>query len=183
MSLRTSAKRKRILRKAQRTETPGAVGLNLVPMIDIFTSLLIFLLLSSTAVQQIRTPKSLTLPLAATVQPPNDTGVLTVSTDGVTWQGTLVMSLEAAQATPGNILEPLKAQLMLSPLVAMQGADTAAGTQTRGEVNILADKAIPYALLKKIMATCGDAQFARISLSVNRRSINAVGSAGLGATR
>lgn len=180
MSLRTSAKRKRILRKAQRTETPGAVGLNLVPMIDIFTSLLIFLLLSSTAVQQIRTPKSLTLPLAATVQPPNDTGVLTVSTDGVTWQGTLVMSLEDAQATPGNILEPLKAQLMQSPLVVMQGA-AEAGTQTRGEVNILADKAIPYALLKKIMATCGDAQFARISLSVNRRSINAVGGAGLGA--
>lgn len=181
MSLRTSAKRKRILRKAQRTEDPGAVGLNLVPMIDIFTSLLIFLLLSSTAVQQIRTPKSLTLPLAATVQPPNDTGVLTISTDGITWQGQTIMSLEDAQATAGNVLEPLKAALMQMPLVAMQGA-AEAGTQTRGEVNILADKAIPYALLKKIMATCGDAQFARISLSVNRRSINAIGSAGLGAT-
>lgn len=181
MSLRTTAKRKRVLRKAQRTEDPGAVGLNLVPMIDIFTSLLIFLLLSSTAVQQIRTPKSLTLPLAATVQPPNDTGVLTISTDGITWQGALVMSLEDAQATAGNVLEPLKAALMQMPLVVMQGAE--AGKQTRGEVNILADKAIPYALLKKIMATCGDAQFARISLSVNRRSINAVGDAGLGATR
>jgi biopolymer transport protein TolR len=179
MSLRQSAKRKRILRKAHREE-PGAVGLNLVPMIDIFTSLLIFLLLSSTAVQQIRTPKSLTLPLAATVQPPNDTPVLTISTDGITLQGALVMSLEDAQATPGNVLPALKAQLMLIPLVAMQGAD--AGKQTRGEVNILADKSIPYALLKKIMATCGEAQYARISLSVNRRSINAVGAAGLGAT-
>jgi len=181
MSLRNSAKRTRIVRKAQRTEDPGAVGLNLVPMIDIFTSLLIFLLLSSTAVQQIRTPKSLTLPLAATVQPPNDTGVLTISTDGITWQGELVMSLEDAQKATGTVLPPLKVALMQAPLVAMQGQD--AGKQTRGEVNILADKAIPYALLKKIMATCGDAQYARISLSVNRRSVNAVGPAGLGATR
>ena len=180
MSLRQSAKRKRILRKAQRTEEPGAVGLNLVPMIDIFTSLLIFLLLSSTAVQQIRTPKSLTLPLAATVQPPNDTPVLTISTDGITLQGTLVMSLEDAQATPDKILKPLKAQLVQMPLVAMQGPGAQPGAKTRGEVNILADKSIPYSLLKKIMATCGDAEYARISLSVNRRSISATADASVG---
>ena len=34
-------------------------------------------------------------------------------------------------------------------------------------VNIMADKEIPYALLKKVMMTCGAADFARISLSVN----------------
>ena len=78
------------------------------------------------------------------------------------------------------MLPPLKVALMQAPLVAMQGQD--AGKQTRGEVNILADKSIPYSLLKKIMATCGDAEYARISLSVNRRSINATADASVGVT-
>lgn len=167
MSLRNKAIRKRILRRAQREE-PGAVGLNLVPMIDIFTSLLIFLMLTSTTVQTLRTPKSLTLPLSASAQPPNDTPVLTVSMDGITLQGNAVMSTADAMAASGAVLPALKAQLMLAPLQAVQGE--ADGRKTRGEINIVADRAVPYTLLKKIMATCGDAEFARISLSVNRRS-------------
>lgn len=167
MSLRNKAIRKRILRRAERQE-PGAVGLNLVPMIDIFTSLLIFLMLTSTTVQTLRTPKSLTLPLSASVQPPNDTPVLTVSTEGITLQGAVVMPLEAAMSTAERVLPALRDKLLESPLVTVQG--DASGTLTRGEINIVADRAIPYALLKKIMATCGDAQFARISLTVDRRS-------------
>lgn len=166
MSLRSGAKRKRILRKAER---PDSVGLNLVPMIDIFTSLLIFLMLTSTTVQTLRSPKSLTLPLSATSQPPNDTPVLTVTPEGILWQGTPVMSLADAKASAGNVLAPLKAQLLLAPLVSIQGG--APRALTRGEINILADKGIPYALLKKIMSTCGEAKFARISLSVNHRSL------------
>ena len=175
MSLRNKAIRKRILRRAQRGE-PGAVGLNLVPMIDIFTSLLIFLMLTSTTVQTLRTPKALTLPLSASAQPPNDTPVLAVGTENISLQGEPIMSMEEALASPGNVLAALKAKLMLAPLVTIQGTDT--GDLTRGEINIVADRAIPYVLLKKIMATCGDAKFARISLSVNRRSsIAAAGAA------
>jgi len=172
MSLRNKAIRKRILRRAGRDE-PGAIGLNLVPMIDIFTSLLIFLMLTSTTVQTLRTPKALTLPLSASAQPPNDTPVLTVSNENITLQGETVMTLEQAQAEPGAVLAVLKARLLLAPLVTIQGEDT--GNLTRGEINIVADRAIPYALLKKIMATCGDAKFARISLSVNRRSMVGAG--------
>ncbi|MBA4284543.1 MAG: biopolymer transporter ExbD [Xanthomonadaceae bacterium] len=172
MSLRNKAIRKRILRRAGRDE-PGAIGLNLVPMIDIFTSLLIFLMLTSTTVQTLRTPKALTLPLSASAQPPNDTPVLTVSSENITLQGDIVMTLQQAQAETGAVLADLKARLLLAPLVTVQGDDS--GNLTRGEINIVADRAIPYALLKKIMATCGDAKFARISLSVNRRSMVGAG--------
>ncbi|MCX7061637.1 MAG: biopolymer transporter ExbD [Nevskia sp.] len=174
MSLRNRAIRKRILRRAGRDE-PGAIGLNLVPMIDIFTSLLIFLMLTSTTVQTLRTPKALTLPSSASAQPPNDTPVLTVSNENITLQGETVMTLQQAQAETGAVLNELKNRLMLAPLVTVQGEDS--GNLTRGEINIVADRAIPYALLKKIMATCGDAKFARISLSVNRRSMVSAGAA------
>jgi biopolymer transport protein TolR len=157
MSLRTVMRRKRLLRKAER---PDAVPLNLVSMIDVFTTLVFFLLLTSTNVQTLRSPRSLELPQSASIQTPNDTPVLMVTPDNILWQGQSIMQVKVAEAQPSLVLEALKAQLMQTPLVQMQG--DASGTQTRGEINILADKDIPYA--------CGEAQFARISLSVNHRS-------------
>ncbi|MDH4013963.1 MAG: biopolymer transporter ExbD, partial [Chromatiales bacterium] len=37
------------------------------------------------------------------------------------------------------------------------------------EVTIMGDKEIPYRLLKKVMATCTDADYGRISLAVMQR--------------
>jgi len=37
-------------------------------------------------------------------------------------------------------------------------------------LNIMADKELPYSLVKKLMATAGDARFAQISLSVDHRA-------------
>lgn len=166
MSMRITVRRKRMLRKAER---PDAVPLNLVSMIDVFTTLVFFLLLTSTNIQTIRSPRSITLPNSTSVDTPADTPVVMVSPDYILWQGNPVMNTKDAQAVSGNVLQPLRAQLLASPLVALQNASQA-GAMTRGDINILADKGVPFSLLKKVMATCGDAKFARISLSVNHFS-------------
>jgi len=41
---------------------------------------------------------------------------------------------------------------------------------SRGEVNIMADKDIPFQLIRRVMATCTDANFSRISLAVITQS-------------
>jgi len=74
-----------------------------------------------------------------------------------------VMTTAQALGTEGNVLAALKSELLTAPLMATPGS---AGQVTRGEVNIMADKAIPYQLLKKVMATCTETRFARISLAV-----------------
>jgi biopolymer transport protein TolR len=168
MRLRSNFMRQRMLRKATKRDT---VPLNLVSMIDIFTCLVFFLLLTSTSVQTIRSPRSLELPSSVTNQTPNDTPVLMVTADSITLQGQPVMSVKDAETTGGDILAPLKSQLLLVPLAQIQGG--AANALTRGEINIMADKDIPYSLLKKVMVTAGQAQFAKISLSVNHRSTRA----------
>jgi biopolymer transport protein TolR len=168
MRLRSNFMRNRMLRKATKRDS---VPLNLVSMIDIFTCLVFFLLLTSTSVQTIRSPRSLELPSSVTNQTPNDTPVLMVTDKDITLQGTLVMTVEQAESTGGDVLPPLKSQLLLVPLAQIKGQ--AASALTRGEINIMADKDIPYALLKKVMITAGQAQFARISLSVNHRSSRA----------
>ncbi|WP_238394454.1 hypothetical protein, partial [Pseudoxanthomonas kaohsiungensis] len=48
----------------------------------------------------------------------------------------------------------------------MQVDGAGAGQLTRGDVNIMADKSIPFHVLKKVMATCSDTRFAKISLAV-----------------
>ena len=169
MRMRSNFMRNRMLRKATKRDS---VPLNLVSMIDIFTCLVFFLLLTSTSVQTIRSPRSLELPSSVTMQQPNDTPVLMVTGLDITLQGRAVMTVAEAEAASGDVLPALKSQLLLVPLAQIQGA--AANALTRGEINIMADKDIPYSLLKKVMITAGQAQFARISLSVNHRSTRAV---------
>jgi biopolymer transport protein ExbD len=164
MSLRSSFMRKRMLRKTFKRDV---VPLNLVSMIDIFTTLVFFLLLTSTSVQTLRNPRSLELPQSVTSQTPDDVPVLMVTGEEISLQGQPVMSVSEAEAA-GDVLPQLKSQLLLVPLAHIQGA--AADRLTRGEINIMADKQIPYSLLKKVMITAGQAQFARISLSVNHRN-------------
>jgi len=168
MRLRSNFMRQRMLRKAEKRDT---VPLNLVSMIDIFTCLVFFLLLTSTSVQTIRSPRSLELPSSVTNQTPNDTPVLMVTVDSIMLQGQPVMSVKDAESSSSDVLPALKSQLLLVPLAQIQGG--AANALTRGEINIMADKDIPYSLLKKVMVTAGQAQFAKISLSVNHRSLRA----------
>ncbi|MBV8063862.1 MAG: biopolymer transporter ExbD, partial [Nevskia sp.] len=168
MRMRSNFMRQRMLRKAEKRDT---VPLNLVSMIDIFTCLVFFLLLTSTSVQTMKNPRSLELPSSITNQTPNDTPVLMVTAESIMLQGHAVMSVKDAEATGGDVLPDLKSRLLLVPLAQIQGGPTNA--LTRGEINIMADKGIPYSLLKKVMITAGQAQFAKISLSVNHRSTRA----------
>jgi len=167
MSLLGSAtRRRRMLKKAER---PDAVPLNLVSMIDVFVALVFFLMLTTTSVQSLRTPRSLQLPASTSLQPPADMAVVMVTRDVILFQGEAVMSVADAEREPGQILAPLKSRLLAVPQVA-DPADPS-GKLSRGEVNIMADKGLPFALLQKVMATCGgDTGFARISLAVNRSS-------------
>jgi biopolymer transport protein ExbD len=74
------------------------------------------------------------------------------------------MGTADAADNKGAFLPDLKAELLRAPLMRVDGSD--ATSVTRGDVNIMADKAIPYEVLKKVMATCTEARFAKISLAV-----------------
>lgn len=164
-SLRNAARRRRLMRKASR---PDAVPLNLVSMIDVFTTLVFFLMLTSTNAQTLPIPKSLTLPHSLSMQPPEDSAVVTITQDQILFQGAAVMSVAAASATSGDILPALKTELLKVEKTHQGNTD---GKLTRGQINVMADKDVPFGLLKKVMATCGgNADFSKISLSVRHSS-------------
>lgn len=155
---------RRLRRMLNRQGKRGVVLLNLVSMIDIFTTLVFFLLIITTNVAALRNPRSMNLPNSISIEQPTDTPVITITPRNISLQGVRIMSTPSADATSG-VLVPLQSALKNAPMLRVQGSSV--GQQTRGDINIMADREIPYALLKKVMMTCGAADFARISLSVN----------------
>jgi hypothetical protein len=79
-------------------------------------------------------------------------------------QGEPVAKIADIERMPGSIVLPLKAALE-RPTVAMPRSVLERDIAGR-ELTILGDKAVPFNVLKKIMATCTDANFGRISLAV-----------------
>jgi Biopolymer transport protein ExbD/TolR. len=155
---------RRLKRMLKRQGKRGVVLLNLVSMIDIFTTLVFFLLIITTNVAALRNPRSMNLPNSIATQQPTDTPVIMVTPRNISLQGVRVMTTSSAANATG-VLDPLKTALQNAPMLHVQGGKPQ--QTTRGDINIMADKEIPYSLLKKVMMTCGAADFARISLSVN----------------
>lgn len=167
MKTALSIRAKRILRRNARR--PGVVSLNLVPMIDVFMVLVFFLLVTTQSVDNLRSPRELALPTSLSMNQPTDAPIVMVTKQAVLIQGVQVMTLDEAIAAPADKpLAPVRAELLKVTLLQVEGAN--AGSTTRGEVNIMADRDIPYAVLKKVLATCGELKFARIAVSVAHAS-------------
>ena len=139
-------------------------GLNLVSLMDIFTILVFFLLVNSAEVQTLETPKDIKLPESIAENKPRETVVVHISQDQVLVQGTPVTTLAQVEALDGNIIEPLKLALKQQSDRVLRDASSADSASR--EVTILGDRELPYRILKKIMATCTDADYGKLSLAV-----------------
>ena len=155
---------KRALRKVRRAKKLTTVtSINLVSMIDIFTILIIYLLVNTAAVQIVGA-EQVDLPQSTANEPPRQNISIILTKDDVLIDGTPVMKVADIKQAGPDVVPLLKQQLLeASPPTRSQQTSGEEG----GEVNILADKSISYWLLKKVMTTSADAQFAKISMGVN----------------
>ncbi len=70
-----------------------ASGLNLVSLMDIFTILVFFLLVSSSSVQQLPKKKDIRLPTSVAKKVPTETVVIMVSKNNILVQGMITFAL------------------------------------------------------------------------------------------
>jgi biopolymer transport protein ExbD len=155
---------RRAFRKIRRAKRMANVtSINLVSMIDIFTILIIYLLVNTAAVQVVGA-EQVDLPQSTAQDPPRQTVSVIITHEDILIDGHALMKTADAQASKTAILPALRDRLLeAAPITPKQQANAA---EEGGEVNVLADKTIAYSLLKKVMATCGEASFAKISLGV-----------------
>ena len=143
-------------------------GLNLTSLMDVFTILVFFLLFHASGSEVMEAPKQIKLPDSAIETKPRETVVIMVSPESVLVQGKAVINtpelLDAKIETVAEITERLR-QIEQNII----GISTKTVVQSK-EVTILADKTIPFQVLKKIMSTCTGSGYGRISLAVIQKA-------------
>jgi len=157
---------KRIRRMGRNKKT--VIGLNLTSLMDVFTILVFFLLFHSAGSEVLEAPKQIKLPDSVVETKPRETVVIMVSSETVLVQGKAVMNtiqlLDAKEETVAEISERLK-QIEQNII----GISTKTVVEGK-EVTILADKTIPFKVLKKIMSTCTGTGYGKISLAVIQKT-------------
>ena len=137
--------------------------LNLIPLIDILSVMVAFLLVYSTEVEVIQNSKGIEIPQSIAEVAPHRSVVVMITKDDLFVQGERITSVAQVRAEPAAIIAPLHDALKRPLLV---GKEMTEKDLAQREITIMADKAIPYDVLKRVMATCTDADYGRISLAV-----------------
>lgn len=137
--------------------------LNLIPLIDILSVMVAFLLVYSTEVEIIQNSKGIEVPQSIAEATPHKSVVVMITKQDLFVQGERIASVADIRANPAVIIEPLRAALKRPMLV---GTEISARDLATREITVLGDKSLPYDVLKKVMATCTDADYGRISLAV-----------------
>jgi biopolymer transport protein ExbD len=151
------------------------VRMNLTSLMDVFTILVFFLLVNSANTEVLETPKQITLPDSVVEEKPRETVVVFVSPDQVTVQGETVAFVRDILASNDPEIGAIGDKLSeLSDKVI--GLKTQAVTQSR-EVTILADRSVPFSVVKRVMSTCTGRGYERISLAVLQKASQAPQSA------
>jgi biopolymer transport protein ExbD len=145
-----------------------AVRINLTSLMDVFTILVFFLLVNSATTEVLETPKQIKLPDSVVEAKPRETVVIFVSPEEVTVQGDVVVRVADILATRGQNIAPIGEKLAAL-------SDNIIGLKTRAvadslEVTILADRSVPFHVVKKVMSTCTNRGYGRISLAVMQKS-------------
>ena len=157
----------RAKRMQQHHKRRRPVALSLVSLMDIFTILVFFLLVNQAEVQALVVPKNIALPESMAMTKPAETVVVTVTPTQLLVQGRVVATLSEIEAQPGMVIEPLKLALKQQTDRFLR-ASAAADVASR-EITILGDKSVPYKILKKVMASCTDSDYGKLSLAVLQR--------------
>ena len=136
--------------------------LNLIPMIDVMSVLVTFLLIYTADVEIVQNTKGVEIPQSSAQTQANPSVVVMITTDHVFVQGEPVVTIAEVTAAGTALVEPLRRVLERPMLMGDADAPSAA----KREVTVIADKSLPFDLVRKVMATCTATTYGKISLAV-----------------
>ncbi len=153
---------RRMKRMGRNNRRGEGLGLNLIPMMDVLTVLVLFLLFHSFNGEL--PEQRIELPASVVETRPRETLAIVVSPEAVLIQGAPVVNTselyEDRVRTVGQIRDRLNE---LEREIGTMAPESK-------EITVLADKTIPFKVLKKIMSTCTASGYGRISLAVVQKA-------------
>ena len=142
-------------------------SLSLTSLMDVFTILVLYLLVNQGSGADIDPPKTIKIPDSVVETAPRQTIVMTVSDEAVYLQGEAVITIAEVLESKLDYIETVRQEMVrLKELSVEQGGQVAANNT---EVTILADRGVPFKILKKLMSTSSSAGYVKISLAVNQK--------------
>jgi len=146
----------------------GDAAINLVSMIDMLTVLVFFLLVySSEQVEVLPSSKDVQLPKSIAEAPVHHAVVVVVSEHDVLVGGQSVGKIDQILASDSPLIPGLMDELEAEAngMVKLAGLSDQEKIAAL-EVTIIADKDLPYRLMRKVMATSTAARYGKLSLAV-----------------
>jgi biopolymer transport protein ExbD len=142
----------------------GANHMTLVPFIDMLMILVVFLIVHNSDVEVLPNTKNISIPESIADKKPRPTVVVMITKGDVLVDGRLVATVADVIAATDPVIQPLKQALQAQADTVLQ--DAAKQEIKDREVTILGDRSTPYSVLRKVMATCTDAEYGKVSLAV-----------------
>ena len=168
----------RIKRHRKRKHGAEASGhMTLVPFIDMLMILVVFLLVHTSDVDVLPNSKNISIPESISDKKPTPSVVVMITKDDLLVDGRSVAKVSDVIAATDAVIAPLKQALQSQADTVL--ADAAKQDLAKREVTILGDRHTPYSVLRKVMATCTDADYGKVSLAVIEREQRAPRSASI----
>jgi biopolymer transport protein ExbD len=142
--------------------------MNLTSLMDVFTILVFFLLVNSGSVEVVEAPKDVKLPESRVESKPRETVIISISPEDILIQGMLAGTVDDVLEGDSAPLDKVRARLAeLKENVI--GINTQVVAETR-EVTILADRSVPFTVVKQVMSTCTGEGYENVSLAVIKKN-------------
>ena len=140
----------------------------MVSLMDIFTILVFFLLVSAADSEVLPSPKAIKLPESTADKRPKENIIIMVNKNNLLLQGKAIANTKEVAQSRDAVIPALIQNLQQMDIESRKN-NNARPASKRG-VTIMGDKQINYRLLKKIMLSCATAKFSNISLAVMQKS-------------
>ena len=157
----------RRMKRMARANRNAAASLSLTSLMDVFTILVLYLLVNQSTGTVLEPPPEIKLPNSVTETAPRETLVVSVSDDEVWVKDTRVASVQEILAAEDDLIEPIRDRMM--EIKASKLSVGAEETDQSKEVTIMGNRAIHFKVLKRVMTSCTAAGFTKISLAVNQK--------------
>lgn len=161
-------KNTRRIKRMTRAQRNKAGALNLTSLMDVFTILVLYLLVNQSAVEIVEPPKDVKLPDSVVESKPRQTVVLMVSEDVVSIQGEPIATIEDIKANKTGVIVPVRDALKKVKENII--GDTTEAVAKSKEVTIMAHRTVPFEVLRTLMSSCTSAGYTKISLAVNQKA-------------
>ena len=139
----------------------------LTSLMDIFIVIVIYLLMNQAIGVDVAPPRVIKLPNSVVDASPRQTVVMTVSNTDVVVQGERVATITEVLESEEDYIKAVGERMSRIRESYLGINDESVANST--EVTIMADRRVPFKVLKKLMSSSSSAGYSKISLAVNKK--------------